>query len=129
MRKKWSSDRKKPLKFQAEGQEFAFFLQSQKHFIQTVKGQTNFGNRIFFKLVPGGLSHLKLNLEKNIGIQISAGKFRKLLCTCVLCQFNLFIQNTGEPLEKIVQNYNTCCKCFVEIRKFIMNSFFVSSCI
>ena len=26
-------------------------------------------------------------------------------------------------LEKIVQNYNTCCKCFVEIRKFIMNSF------
>ena len=42
VRKKCSSDREKPLKFEAEGREFAKFLRSQEQFIQTVKGQNNF---------------------------------------------------------------------------------------
>ena len=39
--KKYSSDREKLFKFQAEGQEFAKFLKSLEQFIQTVKGQNN----------------------------------------------------------------------------------------
>ena len=42
MRKNWSSDREKLLKFEAEGREFATFLRSFEQFIQTVKGQNNF---------------------------------------------------------------------------------------
>ena len=41
--KKCSSDREKLWKFKAEGQEFANFLRSLEQFIQTVKGQNNFG--------------------------------------------------------------------------------------
>ena len=42
MRKKFSSDRGKILKFEAEGREVAKFLKSLEQFIQTVKGQNNF---------------------------------------------------------------------------------------
>ena len=42
VRKNCSCDREKPLKFEAEGQEFAKFLRSLEQFIQTVKGQNNF---------------------------------------------------------------------------------------
>ena len=42
-------------KFEAEGQEFANILRSLEQFIQTVKGQNKFGNRMLFYLVPGGL--------------------------------------------------------------------------
>ena len=42
VRKNCSSDREKPLKFEAEGQEFEIFLRSLEQFIQTVKGQNNF---------------------------------------------------------------------------------------
>ena len=42
VRKNYSSDRDKLLKFKAEGQEFAKFLRSLEQFIQTVKGQNNF---------------------------------------------------------------------------------------
>ena len=48
MRKNCSSDREKNLKFEAEGQEFPNFLRSLEQFIQTVKGQTNFHNRMLF---------------------------------------------------------------------------------
>ena len=47
VRKKCSSDREKLLKFEAEGREFAKFLRSLEQFIQTVKGQNNFCNRMF----------------------------------------------------------------------------------
>ena len=60
MRKDCSSDREIFLKFEAEGRKFAKFLRSLKQFIQTVKGQNNSGNRIFFYLVPGGFSDLKM---------------------------------------------------------------------
>ena len=40
--------KKKVLKFEAEGREFATFLRSLEQFIQTVKGRTIFGNRILF---------------------------------------------------------------------------------
>ena len=40
------------MKFEAEGREFAKILRSLEPFIQTVKGQTIFANRM---LVPGGL--------------------------------------------------------------------------
>ena len=42
VRKNWSSDREKLLKFEAEGREFANILRSLEQFIQTVKGQNNF---------------------------------------------------------------------------------------
>ena len=42
MRKNYSSDQEKHLRFEAEGQEFAKILRSQEQFIQTVKGQNNF---------------------------------------------------------------------------------------
>ena len=65
MRKKCFSDRKKLLKFEAEGREFENFLRSLEQFIQTLKGQNNFGNKIpfpipqnAFLLVPGGFSDL-----------------------------------------------------------------------
>jgi hypothetical protein len=48
VRKNCSSDRETLLEFEAEGQEFAEFLRSLEQFIQTVKGQNNFGNRMFF---------------------------------------------------------------------------------
>ena len=48
MRKNCSSDREKLLKFEAEGQEFANILRPLEQFIQTVKGQNNFGNRMLF---------------------------------------------------------------------------------
>ena len=44
----YSSDRKKLLKFEAEGREFAKFLRSLEQFIQTVKVQNNFWNRMLF---------------------------------------------------------------------------------
>ena len=40
MRKNYSSDREKCLKFKAKGREYAKILRSQ--FIQTMKGQNNF---------------------------------------------------------------------------------------
>ena len=42
MRKNFSSDREKLLKFEAEGQEFAQILRSLEQSIQTMKGQNNF---------------------------------------------------------------------------------------
>ena len=48
MRKKRSSDREKLLNFPAEGREFANFLRSLEQFVQTGKGQNNFGSRMFF---------------------------------------------------------------------------------
>ena len=50
----------KILKFEDEEQEFAKFLRSQEQSIQKVKGQYNFlETECFFKIVPGGFSHLK----------------------------------------------------------------------
>ena len=40
--------REKKLKFEAEGRESEKFLRSLDQFIQTVKGQNNFGSRILF---------------------------------------------------------------------------------
>ena len=48
MRKNCSSDREKLLKFEAEGREFSKFLRSLEQFIQTLKGQNNFGYKIPF---------------------------------------------------------------------------------
>ena len=46
--KNCSSDREKLLKFKAEGREFSKFLRSLEQFIQTMKGQNNFGKIILF---------------------------------------------------------------------------------
>ena len=42
MRRNFSIDREKLLKFEAEGREFAKILRSLEKFIQTVNGQNNF---------------------------------------------------------------------------------------
>jgi hypothetical protein len=42
VRKNCSRDREEPMKFEAEGQEFAKILRSLEQFIPTVKGQNNF---------------------------------------------------------------------------------------
>ena len=46
MRIFFSSDRENILKLEAEGREFAKILRSLEQFIQTVKCQNNFGNRM-----------------------------------------------------------------------------------
>ena len=43
-------DPEKNLKFQAEGREFAKFLRSLDQFVQAVKGQHSFGNKMLFNL-------------------------------------------------------------------------------
>ena len=48
VRKNCSSDREKLLWFEAEGREFEIFLRSLEQFIQTIKGQNNFGNGMLF---------------------------------------------------------------------------------
>ena len=48
--KKCSSDWEKLLKFEAEGWEFPKCLRSPEQFIQTMKVQSNFGNRMLFNL-------------------------------------------------------------------------------
>ena len=47
-KKNSNSDQKNLMKFKAEGQELAKSLRSLQQFIQTVKGPTNFWNRILF---------------------------------------------------------------------------------
>ena len=66
--KNCSSDWEKLLKFETEGQEFAKILRSLGQFIQTWKVRTIFGNRMLYKLVPGGLSDLNRDSEtwKNV---------------------------------------------------------------
>ena len=46
--KKYSSDQEKLSKFEAEGRKLAKILRYLEQFIWTVKGQTNFWNRMFF---------------------------------------------------------------------------------
>ena len=58
MRKNCSCDREKLLKIEAGGQAFGKILRSLEHLIRTVKGQNNFGNRMFFQLIPGCFSDL-----------------------------------------------------------------------
>ena len=41
---------KKLVEFEAEGREFAKFLRSLEKFIQTVKGQNNYQNRMLINL-------------------------------------------------------------------------------
>ena len=48
VRKKCSNDQEKLLKFKAEGREFENILRSLEQFIQTMKGQKMFGNRMLF---------------------------------------------------------------------------------
>ena len=57
MRKNFSSDREKLLKFEAEGRDFAKFLSSLEQFFLTV-GQNNFGNKIPY------LERMKLFVKK-----------------------------------------------------------------
>ena len=71
MRKNYSSDREKLLKFEAEGREFSKFLRSLEQFIQTMKGQNNFWQQNAFLscswsfLRSNNLEQLELKLEKN----------------------------------------------------------------
>ena len=70
MRKSFSSDREKLLKFEAESQEFAKILRSLEQFIQTVKGQNNFWQQNAFLtcswrfLISNKSEQLEFKLEK-----------------------------------------------------------------
>ena len=69
------------MKIEVEGLEFANFLRLLEWFIQTVKGQNNFWNRMLFRLIPGGSSDLinqNSNWKKIMGIENHAGRGRKL---------------------------------------------------
>ena len=80
MRKNCSCDRKKLLKFEAEGQEFAKILRSLEKFVRTEKGQNNFWRQNAFLtcslrfLRYNELEQLQFKLEKIIGIKKHAGK-------------------------------------------------------
>ena len=76
LRKRCFSVREGLLKFKAEGQEFAKSLRSLEQFIQTVKGQYNFWNRILFQLVHGGFS----DTYKTILIQIGKNNWDLDIC-------------------------------------------------
>ena len=67
LRKNCSCDRKKLLKFEAEGQEFAIFLRSLEQFIPTVKNQNNFCIRILSPPVSRGFYKCNASepIEKN----------------------------------------------------------------
>ena len=67
-----SSDWEKPLKFEAEGQEFAKILRSLEIFVRT-EVRPIFVNRMLFNLFlevfwSNKLEQLEFKLEKNIGI-------------------------------------------------------------
>ena len=73
MRKKYSSDQKKLLKYEAEGREFAKFLRSIEQFFQTVKGQNNFWlqNAFFtcsWRFIISNKEQLEFKLETITGI-------------------------------------------------------------
>ena len=54
VRKNCPRDLGNHLKLDAEGQELAKILKSPEQFIQKVKGQNNFWNRMLFQLITGG---------------------------------------------------------------------------
>ena len=71
MRKNYSSDQEKLLKFEAEGREFAKFSKPLEQFIQAVKGQNNFWYHNDFLICSwrilrsNNLEQLEFKLEKN----------------------------------------------------------------
>ena len=76
MRKKYSSDRDKLLKFETEGRESAKFLRSLEQFIQTVKGQKQFlVTECFFNLflevcqISKKKNNYNSNLKKILGFR------------------------------------------------------------
>ena len=74
MRKNCSRDRKKLLKLEAGGREFAKFLKSLEQFIQIVKGQDNFWQQNSFLtrswrfLISNKDGKLQIKSKKLIGI-------------------------------------------------------------
>ena len=86
VRKNCSSDQEKLLKFEAEGRvNISNFLRSLEQFIQTVKGQMNFWNRMFLTcswrfLRSNTLEQLEFKLEKIIGVSKSKLKVRRKKC-------------------------------------------------
>ena len=74
VRKNYSNDWEKLLKFEAEGGEFANVLRSLEQFIPTVKGQNNFWQQNAFLTCSwrflrfSKLEQLEFILEKIIGI-------------------------------------------------------------
>ena len=98
VRRNYSSDREKLLKFEAESQEFANFFRSLQQFVQKVKGQNNFWQQNAFLtcscwfLTSDKLEQLEFKLKNNIGIQKHAGKDRKNkfgFFNCPLCFFHM----------------------------------------
>ena len=87
VRKNCSSDRGKLLKFENEGREAANLLRSQEKFIQTVKGQYNFWNRMLFLVVPEGFSNLNILEQLEFKMKKQLG-----------------LRNLQENIEKIVSN-------------------------
>ena len=70
VRKNWSSDREKLLKFEAEGRELAKFLRVIKQFVQTEQFLVTECFYDFFCrfLISNKLEQLEIILEKIIGI-------------------------------------------------------------
>ena len=66
MSKNCFSDREKTFEIDAEGREFAKFLRSLGQFIRTEKGQTNFCNRMLFKLfLKSAIRTIIVKIENN----------------------------------------------------------------
>ena len=74
MRKNYSIDREKLLKYEADGREFAKILRSLEQFVLTVEGQNNFLEQNAFStrsrrfLKSNKLKQFKFKLEKIVGI-------------------------------------------------------------
>ena len=54
--KKSSSNLEKTFEIRGWSQEFSKKLRSLEQFLETVKGQNNFGNGVLYWIVPGGFS-------------------------------------------------------------------------
>ena len=94
MRKKCSSDREKPSKFKAEGREYGIYYAISKTIYSNSESSDQFWKQNTFltcswKFITSNiLEQLKLKFEKNIGIQKSEEKVRKLLCSYYVYYIN-----------------------------------------
>ena len=79
MKKDCSSDREKLLKFEAEGPEFANILRSLEQFIQTVKVQNNFGNKIPFSPKKYVSSHFQVDARLSFNKEAQIAKAKSLI--------------------------------------------------
>ena len=94
-----------------EGQEFATILRLLERYIQTVKDQNNFLNRITFLLIPGGfsdpinLNNYDSNWKNNQDLETQRNRQKMFLLLKAYCSNRLFFYWTF-----LISDSNRPCK-------------------